>query len=72
MMHPRRLKINVVAIRLRLGVAISRTLGLRTACYWPAASQQAGAVHHWTGTTAIVIVHRFIVKSLLFTCKWVG
>ena len=27
------------------------------------ASQQAGAVHHGTGTTAIVIVHRFVIKT---------
>jgi len=32
---------------------------LRTACYWLSAWQQAG-------TTAIVIVRRFVVKSLLF------
>jgi len=57
---------------LRLGEAISRTLGLRTACYWLSARQQAGAVHHGTGTTAIVNVRQFVVKWLLFTCKWVG
>jgi len=53
-------------------VAISRKLGVRTACYWLSAWQQAGAVHHGTGTTAIVTVRRFVNKSLLFTCKWVG
>ena len=26
-------------------------------------------MHHGTGTTAIVIVRRFVVKSLLFTCS---
>ena len=59
-------------LRLRLGVSISRMLCLRAACYWLSAWQQAGAVHHGTGTAAIVNVHRFITKSSLFTCKWVG
>ena len=63
---------NVVATFTPIGVAISRMLGLRTACYWLSAWQQAGAVHHGTGTTAIVNVRRFVIKSLLFTCKWVG
>ena len=56
----------------RSRVAISRMLGLRTACYWLSAWQQAGAVHHGTRTAAIVNVRRFVTKSLLFTCKWVG
>jgi len=47
-------------------------LRLRTACYWPVASQQAGAVHHGPGTSAILIVRRFVIKSLLFTCKTVS
>ena len=59
-------------LRLRLGVAISRVLRLRAACYWLSAWQQAGAVHHGTRTAAIVNVRRFVTKSSLFTCKWVG
>ena len=59
-------------LRLRLGVAISRTQGLRTACCWLSAWQQAGAVHHGRGMAAIIIVRRFVIKSSLFTCKWVG
>ena len=36
-------------LRLRLGVAISWFLCLRTSRYWPAGSQQAGAVHRGPG-----------------------
>ena len=46
---------------LRLGVAISRMLCLRAACYWLTAWQQAGAVHHSTRTVAIVNVCRFVI-----------
>ena len=59
-------------LRLRIGVAISRMLRLREACYWLSAWQQAGAVHHGTRTAAIVNVRRFVTKPSLFTCKWVG
>jgi len=47
-------------------------LDLRTGCYWLSAWQQAGTVHHGRGMRPFVIVHRFVIKSLLFTCKWVG
>jgi len=30
------------------------------------------AVHYGTGTAAIVNVHRLVIKSSLFTGKWVG
>jgi len=62
-------------LRLRLGVAVSQMLRLCAACYWLSAWQQAGAVHHDTRTAAsaaIVNVRRFVIKSSLFTCKWVG
>jgi len=59
-------------LRLRLGVAISRILHLRTACSQPAIGHSLAAVHYGTRTAAIVNVHRFIIKSSLFTGKWVG
>ena len=59
-------------LRLRLGVAISRALDLHAARYWPAGCLQAAAVHYGTRTAAILAVHRFVIKSLLFTCKWIG
>ena len=31
-----------------------------------------GALHHGTHTAAIVNVRRFVIKSSLFTGKWVG
>ena len=66
-------KFETECLRLRLGVAISRMLCLRPACYWLSGYwQQAGAVHHGTRTAAIVNVRRFVIKSSLFTGKWVG
>ena len=56
-------------LRLRLGVAISRMLDLRAACYWPPAWQQAGAVKRTTSTGGFVIVRSLVVNLLLFTCK---
>jgi len=47
-------------------------LCLRAACYWLSAWQQAGAVHHSTRTAAIVNLRRFVIKSSLFTGKWVS
>ena len=42
------------------------------ACYWPQPSHSLAAVHYGTRTAAILNVHRFVIKSSLFTGKWVG
>jgi len=39
---------------------------------WPAAWQQAGAVKRTTSNGGFVIVRRFVVNSLLFTCIRAG
>jgi len=42
------------------------------ACYWPQPSHSLAAVHYGTRTAAILNVHRFVIKSSLFSGKWVG
>ena len=59
-------------LRLRLGVSISRILHLRAARSQPAIGHSLAAVHYGTRTVAILNVHRFVIKSSLFTGKWVG
>jgi len=38
----------------------------------PAGCLQAAAVHYGTRTASILNVHRFVIKSSLFTGKWIG
>ena len=49
-----------------------RALDLHAARYWPAGCLQAAAVHYGTRTAAILNVHRFVIKSSLFTVIWIG
>jgi len=59
-------------LRLRLGVSISPILRLRTARSQPAIGHSLAAVHYGTRTAAILNAHGFVIKSSLFTGKWVG